>query len=184
MRRRDENRGLTTNKRETMTMDNKKTNRGRRQVLTAAGLTTMAVWHKPLINQVVLPAHAQASVCPMIRVDNVVSGPVSGTNTPPVCSVTFDVLSSDEFVPLEITAITTGDLPNDVTITIDGLGTATSTDGPRVTWEGPAADAPFCTDIEPTDDITFTVSATCDAVMDGGTFDQEFTLTDIIALQT
>ncbi len=41
----------------------KRTNQGRRKVIvgTIAGATAAAVWHKPLLQSVVLPAHAQTS---------------------------------------------------------------------------------------------------------------------------
>ena len=65
------------------------------------------------------------------------------------------------------------------------LGAATDTSGPRVTWRGPAPDAPFCTDLNiptgaPTDDVSFTVVATCEAAL-GGELSQEFSLLDILA---
>jgi len=150
-----------------------------------------------VIKGIVTPAHAQTSppssppppstpppppedLCPMIVISDAVFGPVSGTNTPPVCTATFDVLSSDAVVPLEISAITTSTLPADVTIDVQSLGTASDTAGPRIVWRGPATDAPFCSDLTPLDDITFTITATCDAVTDGGTFTQEFTLSQIL----
>lgn len=158
----------------------------RRTLLTGLGVSAaLAAWHKPLINAVVTPAHAQTSVlpedvCAMIVVGNVLTGPVSGTTVPPVCSVTFDVLSGDAAASLTITNIDAGTLPADVTVDVQDLGAATSTTGPRVVWRGPAADAPFCTDVMPTDDVTFTITATCAAAPMGGTFDQTFSLNDIL----
>ena len=154
----------------------------RRKLLMGLGTTTAAaVWHKPVVKSIVLPAHAQASICPMIVVSNVVFGPVSGTTMPPVCSTTFDVLSGDSVIPLDITSITTSTLAADTTVDVQDLGTATNVVGPRVTWQGPASDAPFCSDAMPIDDVTFTVTATCDAVMGGGTFSQDFLLSEILA---
>lgn len=162
----------------------------RRKVLLGLGVSSaLAAWHKPVINRIVTPAHAQMSpqpptpdeLCPMITVGNVVFGPVSGTNTPPVCTATFDVLSADSVITLDITNIDAGSLPADTTIDIQNLGIASATAGPRVVWQGPATDAPFCTDLTPVDDITFTITATCDAVTDGGTFTQTFLLSEILA---
>jgi len=154
----------------------------RRKVLLGLGASSaVAAWHKPVINRIVTPAHAQASVCPMITVGNVVFGPVSGTTTPPVCTATFDVLSADSVITLNITSIDAGTLPADTTVDVQNLGTAGATAGPRVVWQGPATDAPFCSDLTPVDDITFTITATCDAVTDGGMFTQTFLLSEILA---
>lgn len=153
----------------------------RRKVLLGLGASSaLAAWHTPVINRIVTPAHAQASVCPMITIGNVVFGPVSGTNTPPVCTATFDVLSADAVIPLNITSIDAGTLPADTTVDVQNLGTASNTAGPRVVWQGPATDAPFCSDLTPVDDITFTITASCDAVTDGGTFTQTFLLSEIL----
>jgi len=173
----------------------KKTNLKRRNLILGsfgAGVvlpTLPTRWRRPLIDRVLTPAHAQTSpppptppedLCPMISVGNVVFGPVSGTNTPPVCTVTFDVLSSDASTSLEITDISNNSTA-DTTVTVTGLGVTTDVTGPRVVWTGPAADAPFCRTIEPSEDVTFTVTATCAAVTDGGTFTQDFTLSAIVA---
>ena len=171
-------------------------NKRRKILLGIASGSAVAAWHKPMINQVITPAHAQTSpvdppplptpqeLCPMITTGNVVFGPVSGNNTPPVCTATFDVLSGDSAVPLDIISIETGTLPADTTVDIQDLGTATDSMGPRVVWQGPATDAPFCSDLMPIDDITFTITATCDAVnsqdTDGDTFTQEFMLSEIL----
>lgn len=156
----------------------------RRKLLLGLGATSaIAVWHKPIVNAIVLPAHAQtsnpAAVCPMIVLGNTVTGPVSGSNTPPVCSVTFDVLSADAATSLTITDITTSTLPADTTVTFDSLGTATDLAGPRITWRGPAAGAPFCLPFTPVDSVTFTITATC-AAAGGATFFQDFTLASLL----
>lgn len=165
---------------------------GRRKALL--GLTSgtaLAIWQKPLINSIVVPAHAQTSVvmpvlppedlCPMIIISNVLFGPVSGSNTPPVCSVTFDVLSGMAGTPLTITSITNSTLEANNTVTYDSFGEASDTTGPRVVWRGPASDAPFCSDLMPIDSVTFTITATCAAVANGDTFSQDFLLADILA---
>ena len=145
------------------------------------------------------PAHAETSpidppidpptppnpedVCPVITTGNVTAGPVSGTTTPPVCSVTFEVLSADPATPITIVAIDAGTLPADTTVDIQDIGEATDAGGPRVTWRGPASDAPFCMDLQPTDDVTFTVTATCSAAsteVNMGQYQQTFLLSEII----
>lgn len=163
-------------------------------------------WTKPLVNSVLTPAHAQmsppppppdpdpvdpADVCPMIVFGNVTSGPVSGSPMPPTCTVTFDVLSGDASASIDITDITVT-MAADTTVEFDGDPsfngpvTATDANGARITWTGPATNAPFCVPVEPIDDITFTVTATCDAAdVDGitnmGMYSQDFTLSDILA---
>ncbi len=151
--------------------------------ISAAAVVLPNRWTKPVVNAVLLPVHAQSSPvpeCPAIVIGNVTFGPQSGTPAVPVCVVSFDVLSSDPAIPLTITAITNGDLGDDVTITYDSFGEATDTTGPRVIWAGPASDAPFCSDNTPIDDVTFTVTATC-AVTDSVEIMQDFTLAEILA---
>ena len=164
--------------------------KNRRKLLLGLGAGgAIAAWHKPVINAVVTPAHAQTSVpvpmptpaelCPMITIGNVVTGPVSGTNVPPVCSVTFDVLSGTPGVSLTITAIDAGTLPADTTFSVDSLGTATDLVGPRIVWRGPAVGAPFCQPFTVIDDVTFSVTASC-AASGGDTFTQDFVLSDLV----
>lgn len=141
----------------------------RRKILLGIGATSaMAAWHKPLINAVVVPAHAQTSpvICPDLIVDNVTSQALSGDGSNTSCGVTFDILSSSPDVVLTVTAIDTSALAADVTVVNDGLGDASMTSGPRVTWTGPiAGTAPGdCTNpanIVPAEDVTFTITATC-----------------------
>lgn len=183
---------MTDKNKQAMEQDRSEESRSRRKLLSgAACASALAMWHMPVINAIVLPAHAQTSVpeptpptaaevCPMVVVQNAVFGPVSGTNTPPVCTVTFDVLSADATQDLTIQSITTGTLPADVTVDVQDLGTATATTGARVVWRGPASDAPFCSDLMPTDEVTFTVTATCAAATLGDSFTQSFTLSSIL----
>lgn len=52
--------------------DNKKNEEdqmNRRSLLTIASIASLAVWHKPVINSVVLPAHAQTSCANILDVD-------------------------------------------------------------------------------------------------------------------
>lgn len=167
--------------------EQKTTNTTRRRALQGAlGASALvaAKWHTPIVNAVLTPAHAQTSpeppTCPDAVIGNVTFGPVSGTNTPPVCQATFDVLSTDAAQPLTIVSITDDNADADTTITYDAFGEATDTTGPRVVWRGPASDAPFCSDLMPTTDVTFTVTFTCTAAGDTQ-FTNTFTLTGILA---
>ncbi|MCH2190527.1 MAG: hypothetical protein MK188_06375 [Gammaproteobacteria bacterium] len=152
----------------------------RRRLLLGLGTGGAAlVWKKPILDAVVLPAHAQMSVCAMITLGNVVTGPVSGSPVPPVCQVTFDVLSGTAGMSLDIVSVTTSALPANVSVTIDPPGPATDSTGPRVVWRGPALEAPFCVPVTPQEEIIFTVTATCAAAI-SGTFSQDFTLSSLL----
>jgi len=94
---------------------------------------------------------------------------LSGADSATSCGVTFDIFSSDPATPLEITSIGTNPLTAGVSVTNDGLGPATDSTGPRVTWIGPIAGA------APDDTIT----ATCAGVTDPVTL--VVTLTEILA---
>ena len=164
----------------------------RRKILLGLGTSSvMAAWHKPIVNAVLVPAHAQTSpplpppvICPDIIVGNAQSSGLSGTESFTSCGLTFDIFSSDPATPLEITAITNSALGADVTVTNDGLGEATDVTGPRVTWIGPILGSPpsDCVTtgaIIPNDDVTFTITATCEVATDP--VELVVTLTEIIA---
>jgi len=150
----------------------------RRKILLGLGTTSaMAAWHKPIVNAVLVPAHAQTSppppptVCPDIIAGNAQSSGLSGADSATSCGVTFDIFSSDPATPLEITSIGTNPLAAGVSVTNDGLGPATDSTGPRVTWIGPIAgaapdDCVTPANVVPVDDVTFTITATCAGVTD------------------
>jgi len=154
----------------------------RRKILLGLGTSTAVVaWHKPLVKAIALPAHAQASpMCPMVVIGNVLFGPVSGSNTPPLCTVTFDVLSASATLPLTIENIT-DNAPADTTIVYDTFGEVTDSVGSRVVWRGPATDAPFCSNLIVVNEVIFTVTASCAAAPNTPSFTQEFTLTEVLA---
>lgn len=176
-------------------MKNEKTkaamNRRRKLLMGIGSVSALGAWHKPVINSIITPAHAQTSgpvvpipaedLCPMIVTGNNTFGPLSGSNTPPICSLTFDVLSSSATATLTIVSITNNTLPANNTVSYDTFGEATNVTGPRVVWQGPATDAPFCSDLMPIDqnDIVFTVTATCTAAA-GREFTSSFTLADVL----
>jgi len=94
---------------------------------------------------------------------NISSGPLSGMTTPPVCQVTFDVLSPDA-TPVTIVNITDNSVSPNTMINYDVFGSdVTDTVGSRVVWQGEASDAPFCTDLMPTEDVEFTITLSCAA---------------------
>lgn len=181
----------------------------RRKLLLGLGATSaMTVWHKPLVNAVVLPAHATGSPppppsppttpppppppppppvqCPSIVIGDVQSSALSGAGSATSCGISFEIFSTDPAIPLTITVIDAAPIEVGVEVTNDGLGDVTSEDGVRVTWTGPivgsAADCANLADIVPLDDVTFTISATC--AIDGSETippaDLVLTLTDII----
>ncbi len=156
-------------------------NRRRKLLLGAGAAGVIATWQRPIVNAIIIPAHAQMSVCPAITIGNVTGGPLSGATSATACSLTFDVLSGTPGTNLNITAITPETLPADTTFSVDAVGTATNTVGPRIVWRGPAVGAPFaCTGgFTVVSDLSFTVTATCDAA-GGGTFTQDFTISDLI----
>ena len=134
----------------------------RRKLLLGLGTTSaLAAWHKPIVNAVLVPAHAQTSpaICPAILVGNPQSSGLSGADSATSCGVTFDIFSSDPATPLEITSIGTNPLAAGVMVTNDGLGPATATAGPRVTWIGPIAgaapgDCAVAANVVPVDDLS------------------------------
>ena len=175
----------------------------RRKILLGIGATSaMAAWYKPIVSAVVLPAHATTSPpespppppppppveCPAIVIGAVAPQALSGADAATSCGITFDIFSSDPNVSLMITAIT-DDSVAPATVTNDGLGLASATSGPRVTWIGPIigaapGDCVNLADIVPAANVTFTITATC--TIDGETtIDPEplvMTLTDILAI--
>lgn len=147
----------------------------------AIAIVLPSKWSKPVINAVVLPAHAQTSsaTCPRVAIGNVVFGPISGGGAQPQCTVTFDVLSADS-ANVTVINIENSALLNGASVTYNGFGTATQTTGPRIIWQGNAAEAPFCSTVSPSDPVSFTVTYTCDAV-NGEEFTQVFELSDIVS---
>ena len=112
-------------------------------------------WTPPLVVGVILPAHAQASMCN--------ARPVA-TGTTPTCkdlqalegNGTITITSDSE--PLDIVSIR-HDAPSTDTITLPGLpATVTGSSGVDVVWKGPALDALNCL---PINNITITVSYNC-----------------------
>lgn len=163
-----------------------KQNARRRFLFGGAALTVVlpSQWSKPIVNAIVLPAHAQTSeppvepTCSRAATGNVVFGPISGGGAQPQCTVTFDVLSADS-TEIIITNIENSALLNGASVTYNGFGTATQTTGPRVVWQGNAVEAPFCSTVSPSDPVSFTVTYTCDGV-NGEEFTQIFELSDIV----
>ena len=185
-------------------MKNKTINTRRRALQGITGAAAIVVWHKPVINTIVLPAHAETSpvpsptpptspdpspapappptaeeLCPMVVAGAPETSAVSGDGSITDCSGFFMIFSSDPTTPLTIIDITTSSLPANTTVSIQDLGTATDSQGPLISFQAPFATAPICTDFVPEEDITFTITATCDAVTDGDTFTTEISFSSL-----
>jgi len=174
-------------------MEKQNVNNKRRELVTGTlGLGALSTvlpqsWSEPVIRSVVIPAHAQTS-CPAIMIGPASLATGSGTMDPGVCAVTFNILSSDDQMPLTVVSVTTDPdpLPDNVEVEVEGIDEpATSTLGPIVRWQGPAGAALFCEDLNtpdgaPLDDIIFSITVTCES-LPGQQFTQEFNLLDIIA---
>ncbi len=120
-------------------------------------------WTKPLLSSVILPAHAQTSVCPALVVGNTSFGPGSAPGT---CGLNFELLSGDAAQDLTIVSVT-----NSTPVGMDAVsypggttGTASSTSGLAIAWVGQAVGAPFaCATAAPVpiNEISFTVTYNC-----------------------
>lgn len=134
-------------------------------VLTGATILTVLPkqWQKPIINSVVLPAHAQASVCPMLVLGNGTFSPGSAAGT---CGLSIELLSSDPVEDLEILSISNSTLAmgDAVTYPMGTAGTVSSLIGLEINWVGQAVGAPFACSTNPpvpVNDIVFTVEFNC-----------------------
>ena len=149
-------------------MPSNKVNPDRRKVvLSTLGLSVLGValptqWSKPVINAVISPAHAQMSpTCPDLVVGNaVITSAVSGQ---PVgsCSISFDILSSDPAVPLNVTSIANNAAAGVIINVSAPTGMVTDSSGINITWIDVA---PVCTGTaaQIINDVTFTITAECD----------------------
>jgi len=104
----------------------------RRKVLLSLGAgSALSVWHRPVINSVVLPAHAQMTLCPDgITTGNLLVSPVSGvpTGEPERCSIqstgpriTWNGAASD--APFCDDALPVDDVTFTATLSCDGMAT-------------------------------------------------------------
>jgi len=127
-------------------------------------------WTKPVVNSVLLPAHAQTSdvpdpalVCPVVTFG---SGTFSAGSAPGTCGLSFQFLSGDAGVPVDIISITNSVLvgTDQVTYSNGTSGTATATSGLTANWVGQSIGAPFACAADapvPINDVTFTVTYNC-----------------------
>ncbi|MGH1542560.1 MAG: hypothetical protein ACRBHB_19205 [Arenicella sp.] len=135
-------------------------------VSSVAGASAAALpgqWKKPFMNAIVLPAHAQTSVCPALVVGNSAFGPGSAPGT---CGLSFELLSGDAAQDLVILSVSNSTpVGTDVVSYPSGTsGTASSTAGLAISWVGQAVGAPFaCATAAPVpiDEVTFTVTYNC-----------------------
>ncbi|MEM7194886.1 MAG: hypothetical protein AAF402_08050 [Pseudomonadota bacterium] len=119
-----------------------------------------SVWKHPVVDSVLLPAHAAASVCPPLAFISPTATPGSGLT----CPIAFEIVSSSAEIPVNILSITATPLgPNDgVTYNPESFpATATSESGVQVNWDGEAVQPIFsCT--EPLVDTQFVVIYNCE----------------------
>lgn len=139
----------------------------RRAVLKSVALSGAALsvlpstWTKPVVNSVLLPAHAQTSVCASVIFGNATSSVGSGGA---VCGLSFELLSGDAAASIDIISITnTAPVsPDAVTYPSGTSGSVTATSGLSVNWVGAAIGAPFtCSPLDAINEITFTVTYNC-----------------------
>lgn len=143
----------------------------RRVVLKSAVLSGSALsilpsaWTKPIVNSVIMPAHAQTSLpCPEVIVGNSAFSVGSAAGT---CGLSFEFLSADAAMPLNILSIqNSAPVGTDaVTYASGTTGVVTSVSGLSVNWVGQSVGAPFACNTDtpvPVNDITFIVSYNCD----------------------
>jgi len=121
-------------------------------------------WTPPALTVLCVPAHAMTSVvaCPGLVVGNFVK---SVGSPAAFCGLSFELLSADSAVPLNIISISnTSPIGGDVVGYPNGTtGTVTSVSGIPISWGGASFGAPFvCLDtVSPTNDMTFTVEYDC-----------------------
>ena len=122
-------------------------------------------WTKPVVNSVLLPAHAQTSVieCPVLSVGN---GTFSAGSAPGTCGLSFEFVSGDATTPLNVISIANTTLvgTDQVTYSSGTSGSVTATSGLGVVWLGQAVGAPFACAADapvPINDVTFTVTFNC-----------------------
>lgn len=143
----------------------------RRYVLKSVALsgTVLAAlpakWQKPVVDSVLLPAHAQATVCPLLVVGN---GSFSPGSVPGTCGISFELLSGDSAININILSITNSALVGTDAVTYSGgtAGSVGSSSGLSVNWVGQAVGAPFaCATSAPVavNEVTFDVTYNCDA---------------------
>ena len=143
---------------------------GKRRVLKSVALAGAAAavlpsqWKKPVLNSIVLPAHAQSSpICPELSVLNGTFGPGSAPGT---CGLNFQFVSADASQGLDIISVVNTTPVGTDTVTYAGgtAGSVTATAGLTVAWVGQAVGAPFACASDapvPVNEITFTVTYNC-----------------------
>lgn len=136
-------------------------------VLSSAGLSVLpAVWTKPVVNSVLLPAHAQASAviaCPMLTTG---AGSFSVGSASGTCGLSFELISGDASIPIDVISITNTTPVGTDAVTYSGgtSGSVTATSGLVVNWVGQAIGAPFACAAAapvPVNEVTFTATYNC-----------------------
>jgi len=118
----------------------------------------LLLWTPPVITAVMLPTHAQASVCELAKPIAKASVPSKCAGDPPQGQATITLCSDNAGVPVEVYSIT-HDAADPNVISGPTSGTLNGDGGIDIVWEGPATDAITCL---PETEVTFTVNFTCD----------------------
>lgn len=140
--------------------------------LSGAGLSVLpSAWTKPVVNSVLLPAHAQTTAmpppvveCPMLITGN---GTFSAGSAAGTCGLSFEFLSGDAANAIDVISITNTAPVGTDAVTYSGgtSGSVTATGGLSVNWVGQAVGAPFACgpggSVDPINEITFTVTYNC-----------------------
>ena len=115
----------------------------------------LLLWTPPLISVVVLPVHAQTSVCVIEPTIEAIPAKCSGVD--PQGQATLTIVSPDAGVPLNIISISNDAVEPNM---IGGAtsGTSTSASGLDITWNGPSTDSTTCL---PEVNVNFVVTYTC-----------------------
>lgn len=144
--------------------------------LTNAVSVEVAELPDPQGDSVDTPLDPVPGECPLLEIGNVTASDVISGAEP--CTISFEVLSADPGIDVTVISITNSTTTD--TITYDAFGVASDTMGPRVIWSG----SPQALDCAvPAEEITFTVTYTCDEDnVNGAEFTAEFLLSEIGAL--
>lgn len=155
----------------------------RRGSLKALGLVLAGgVWSKPVVESVVLPAHAESTpttvVCPSIEVELVAEPTPSGN----ACVHQFVVLSADPGVPVEVTSITSDLDGNNLGVVVDDTLPAEATNSEGVGFSVISIgfidpqDPNTCTFVA-NPEVVITVEWTCEG---GEPAQQTFNMSDLV----
>jgi len=152
-----------------------KTKKNNHSFLPALSRRKLMAWSVPTVSSIVLPAHAQTSVCNSVPLLSA-SSPSKCSGVPPVGEASLSLISSGSDV-LEIISIAVQGASATDTVTLPMMlpSQIMNTVGLDIRWVGDATDATTCL---PLSDITFEVGYRCAGNLTIET--ANFNLTDIL----